>query len=55
MGRRLEADLVMPREGKAPVERGDARVTRAPRLVWLLLPTFLAALPVLLALFGGRR
>ncbi|HMI30497.1 MAG TPA: HD-GYP domain-containing protein [Candidatus Limnocylindrales bacterium] len=56
MGRRLEADLMMPREGKTPPRPDasrDARAAWTPRLAWLLLPTFLALLPVLLALFGG--
>jgi len=29
------------------------RAGRTPRLLWFLLPSFLAALPVLLAIFGG--
>ena len=50
MGRRLEAELVMPPE-RTPVSRAKAPV-RTP-LAWVLLPSFLAALPVLLAIFGG--
>jgi len=50
LGRRLEAELVMPLEPKADP---PGRAARTPRLLWLLLPSFLAALPVLLAIFGG--
>ncbi len=50
MGRRLEAELVMPLDGKAPSRAAPS--ARTP-LHWLLLPSFLAALPVLLAIFGG--
>jgi len=56
LGRILESELVMPRASSAePPRTGDAapRARRRTRFVWLLLPTFLAALPVLLALFGG--
>jgi putative nucleotidyltransferase with HDIG domain len=49
LGRRLEAELVMPLEPQT----GAARAAWTPRLAWLLLPSFLAALPVLLAIFGG--
>jgi putative nucleotidyltransferase with HDIG domain len=49
LGRRLEAELEMP------VEQSPRPAARAPssRVLWLLLPSLLAALPVLLALFGG--
>ena len=50
MGRRLEADLVMPLEERHARSRA---VAWTPRAAWLILPSFLAALPVLLALFGG--
>jgi len=50
LGRRLEAELVMPLE---PKTEPPARAAWTPRLLWLLLPSFLAALPVLLAIFGG--
>ncbi len=50
MGRRLEAELVMTLERKPPPR---ARAVMRTPIVWLLLPSFLAALPVLLALFGG--
>ena len=50
MGRRLEAELVMPLE---PRTAPSARAAWTPRFVWLVLPSFLAALPVLLAIFGG--
>ncbi|HXL14698.1 MAG TPA: HD-GYP domain-containing protein, partial [Methylomirabilota bacterium] len=55
MGRRLEVELVMPLEAKGrPESRPAARgAWTPPRLAWLLLPSFLAALPVLLAIFGG--
>jgi putative nucleotidyltransferase with HDIG domain len=45
-----------PAEGAAPPDPGavsPARAGRPARFAWLLLPSFLAALPVLLALFGG--
>jgi putative nucleotidyltransferase with HDIG domain len=50
LGRRLEAELVMTLE---PKTESPARAAWTPRFVWLLLPSFLAALPVLLAIFGG--
>ncbi|HYR51863.1 MAG TPA: HD-GYP domain-containing protein [Candidatus Dormibacteraeota bacterium] len=50
MGRRLEAELVMPIERKP--ESRERAAARTP-IVWFLLPSFLAALPVLLAIFGG--
>jgi putative nucleotidyltransferase with HDIG domain len=49
LGRRLEAELEMPLEQS----RGHAARAPGSRFLWLLLPTLLAALPVLLALFGG--
>jgi hypothetical protein len=36
-----------------PKTESSARAAWTPRFVWLLLPSFLAALPVLLAIFGG--
>ncbi len=54
MGRRLEAELVMPPGPKtAPDQVAGGRAAWAPRLAWLMLPCFLAAMPVLLAIFGG--
>ncbi len=50
MGRRLEAELVTP---LAQRTEARARAAARPRMAWLLLPSFMAALPVLLALFGG--
>lgn len=50
MGRRLETELILPAGPKADEA---PRAAWSPRLLWLLLPSFLAALPVLLALFGG--
>jgi len=46
----LEAELVTALDQKPA---SGARPASRPRLPWLLLPSFLAALPVLLALFGG--
>ncbi len=48
MGRRLEAELEMPLDSRGPAARAPGS-----RFLWLLLPALLAALPVLLALFGG--
>lgn len=48
MGRNLEADVTTRAEGA----RGESGAW-ARRAAWFLLPSFLAALPVLLALFGG--
>ena len=50
MGRRLEAELVTPLEQRTEAR---PRAEVKPRMAWLLLPSFMAALPVLLALFGG--
>jgi putative nucleotidyltransferase with HDIG domain len=43
----------MPLEPKTSTSASRPRAARTPRLAWLLLPSFLAALPVLLAIFGG--
>jgi putative nucleotidyltransferase with HDIG domain len=48
LGRNLETDAPVSAKGERGKQGGWAR-----RGAWLLLPSFLAALPVLLALFGG--
>src|SRR5439155_12162376 len=50
LGRRLEAELVTPVEPKQATAKPAAW---SPGFLWMLLPSFLAALPVLLAIFGG--
>jgi len=50
LGRILDAELVRPRATSAAAPREERR---RMRFAWLLLPAFLAVLPVLLALYGG--
>jgi len=50
LGRRLEAELLTPVEPKQATAKPAAW---SPGFLWMLLPSFLAALPVLLAIFGG--
>jgi putative nucleotidyltransferase with HDIG domain len=50
LGRKLEAEIVKPLELRQAAAK---RAAWTPGLAWMLLPSFFAALPVLLAIFGG--